>query len=214
MRGEDMNTTRFLTARQAVRSSATVAALIVGSFLLTGCANWWVPEVPQGQSGGVGDSSAEVALMAPQVLGGTVTSLPEGWNATAAANGSGVVLPDAIVADETVGDASTSALALGDYAMQVQWNDASGELEFIQVDGPMEAPAGTSDMAVVGESLVAGALGLSPPDAKTFVQDLIAAAEAEATDPNSLFGSAVSGSSTVTFTMDGGAGMVIVTAGE
>jgi len=197
------------------RLVAGFAVAVVGTTLLTGCANWWVPQVPQTQEGVLPSGGAEAASAAAVLELGTLESdVPAAWNATAAANGSEIVLPDELAADDTSAGTSTAVLALGDYTLTLLWRDDTGELSFAELDGPIEDDPATADLAVVAESLLSAVLGLSVAESNAFVQDLIATSVAESTDPTTASGAAVSGPGTVTFDMSGGTAMFLISPGE
>ena len=197
-------------SRRVSRVGAAAVALLLASMLVTGCSEWWVPQA--GKSPGADEAAASV-MLAPPVLGASAETMPANWNATAKANGSDAVLSDPLVANDSLAGQSTAMLALGDYTLTIQWRDDNGELSFAQLDGPMESPPEGSELALVGESLVAGTLGLDAAASKTLVQDLIKASVAESADPTTASGSVTSGPATVTFDWADGSGVFYVTSG-
>lgn len=200
----------------SVRLVALSGTVLFAAGLLAGCgSDWWAPP-PAAVDNSVGlesGSSDDFAEDTETALRASVTDLPSMWNAVAKANDSQVVLPDPIVADDDAAGTSDATLVIGDYTLILQWSTDTDELSFAELDGPISGDLPTSDFAIVGESLIAGTLGLSAADSKKFITDVIAGSEADPTDPTSISGSAPSGDSTVTLDVSADQGSWIVSPG-
>jgi hypothetical protein len=162
----------------------------MGALLLSGCgAQWWVPyesatPTVAPEAGGEASASAEATEIPPPTsLGATIGELPIRWNEAILPGGA--KLPDTIPADSTSEGISTASLFIGDLTVLVQWSEDSGEISFLEMDGPMDAGGlGTSELALTAPGMSAGVLGLESTAAQKFMADAIATSIANAVDPN------------------------------
>ena len=176
------------------RVLATTAVLVACAGLLSGCADWWVPQYGRGEFDAEPAPTASAAALSDQpTFDLTIDEFAVQWNASAEELGSSELVPTPIVADGTTDGVSTTTLVVGDAGddfVTVQWVDATSEVTFVQLDLTYADPlAGSPEQDVVAIAL-ATATGQSAEAASVEAASLVESATGG--DPSSTGGQTMS----------------------
>lgn len=205
--------------RGRVRKAVVAAAgLLVTAGALTACGpGWWTPMATEEPTEVAATSEvtptveASVEAEPTPTLAVNVTDVPALWNAMASANGVTDVLPDPLVADDTIDGVSSTTLTIGDGTMFVQWQADDGQLLTVQLDTMVDGEPTTSSVVPVLEAFAATGLGLSPEEAPAFVATALDDAVANAVDPVFIDWTETSDSGDLAMSIVAGTGSFVIT---
>jgi hypothetical protein len=173
--------------RTAVRVSGLLVAAVLCVATVSGCANWWLPQITAEQIAEAADAE-DTELGQVQTIGITADSLPAAWNAAAAASGSEFLLPDPLAADDETAGISEVTVASDDgaFSADLKWDSDGGVVTSGELTGTATGDPAESDARPVLESFFAATLGLDPTAAAAYVDGLITAGLDASGDPTMI----------------------------